>query len=164
MAYVAQIRPKETGKIGSKPGFRRMHEVIQHVGIASRLDCWSAEATKRRFGTLEDWARSEPTWEEITAVASHLCLVYTADDKFVNLRHAPAAERDEQWENTLLREKYFLLYEELTYAMNAGDIGRVEDCFMPWVMIFRGCGKHKYATQMVKFLHDVHKVYPAPLR
>lgn len=33
MAFVAQHRPKETGKITSKPGYRRMHEVIGHDGI-----------------------------------------------------------------------------------------------------------------------------------
>ncbi|KAH9919663.1 hypothetical protein B0H21DRAFT_702085 [Amylocystis lapponica] len=35
MKMVAEIRPKETSKIASKPGFRRMHEVVQHVGIVS---------------------------------------------------------------------------------------------------------------------------------
>jgi hypothetical protein len=39
MEHVDQIRPKETRKVASKLGFRRMHEVIQHVGIVSRLDC-----------------------------------------------------------------------------------------------------------------------------
>ncbi|KAI0687265.1 hypothetical protein C8Q76DRAFT_635469 [Earliella scabrosa] len=164
MAYVTEIRPKETGKIGSKPGFRRMHEVIQHVGIASRLDCWRAELAKRRQGTLEEWAKRKPSWDDIKKVAAHLALTYIADKDFINLRWASASTRDEQWENTLLREKYFLLYEELTYAMNAGDIGRVEDCFLLWVLIFRGCGKHKYASQMVKFLYDLHYVYPAGLR
>lgn len=31
-----------------------------------------------------------------------------------------------QFENALLLNKYFLLYEELSYAMNSGDIGRIE--------------------------------------
>ena len=35
--HVSELHPKETGKITSKPGFHRMHEVIQHVGIMSRL-------------------------------------------------------------------------------------------------------------------------------
>lgn len=35
MAHVSQIRPKETRKIETKPGFRSLHEVIQHVGIVS---------------------------------------------------------------------------------------------------------------------------------
>lgn len=165
MAYVAQIRPKETGKIGSKPGFRRMHEVIQHVGIASRLDCWATEVKKRRIqGTLEEWAERKPSWDEVTEVATHLIRTYVANRTFSELRWSPENERDPQWENTLLREQYFLLYEELSYAMNSGDIGRVEDCFMPWVYIFRGCGKHKYAAQMLRFLHDLYKVYPERLR
>ncbi|KAL6307299.1 hypothetical protein BKA93DRAFT_747706 [Sparassis latifolia] len=64
----------------------------------------------------------------------------------------------------MLMQQFFLLYEELTWAMNAGDIGRVEECFMPWIFIFKGCGKHKYATQMLQFLHNLHLVYPAGLR
>ncbi|KAF7964919.1 hypothetical protein HWV62_1643 [Athelia sp. TMB] len=48
--------------------------------------------------------------------------------------------------------------------MNEGDIGRVEDMFMPWVFIFKGCGKHKYAAQMMKHLHNVHFVYPDGLK
>ncbi|KAJ7721904.1 hypothetical protein B0H16DRAFT_1790230 [Mycena metata] len=47
MAYVAQHRPRETGKIGSNPGFRRMHEVIRHDGIVLRLDAWRVEAKRR---------------------------------------------------------------------------------------------------------------------
>ncbi|KAI1783104.1 hypothetical protein LXA43DRAFT_1135135, partial [Ganoderma leucocontextum] len=141
MAYVAEIRPKETGKIGSKPGFRRMHEVIQHVGIASRLDCWRVEVQKRhRLGSLEEWAARKPSWDDIQSIAAHLTRSYIADKRFHRLRCIPASERDQQWENTLLREQYFLLYEELSYAMNAGDIGRVETCFMPWAFIFRACG------------------------
>jgi hypothetical protein len=38
MAFVGLYHPRETGKIGSAPGFRRMHEVIQHNGIALQLD------------------------------------------------------------------------------------------------------------------------------
>ena len=37
---VREIRPKETRIIESKPGFRWMHEVIQHIGTASCLDAW----------------------------------------------------------------------------------------------------------------------------
>ena len=48
--------------------------------------------------------------------------------------------------------------------MNAGDIGRIETLFLPWIALLKGCGKHKYARQMVKFLQDIHFVYPEPLR
>src|SRR6266478_5081112 len=63
--HVGQIRPKETGKIDTNPGFRRMHEVIQHVGIVSRLDCWVNEARKQGFETLESFAASDLRWDNL---------------------------------------------------------------------------------------------------
>ncbi|KAI0639544.1 hypothetical protein C8Q77DRAFT_1046641, partial [Trametes polyzona] len=164
---VAEIRPSETGKIASKPGFRRMHEIVQHVGIVSRLDCWRQGVCNEggRMENLEQWAEAKPTWDKITALASRIAREYVADKDFDRARYMEEPEmRDVQLENTKLREQYFLLYEELTYSMNAGDIGQVETCFMPWVFIFRGCGKHKYASQMVRFLYTLHFVYPEPLR
>ncbi|KAI0722048.1 hypothetical protein C8Q72DRAFT_787621, partial [Fomitopsis betulina] len=71
---IAEIWPKETGKIGSKPGFRRMHEVIRHIGIISRLDCWRQMVSKLvvPFSNLESWAASEPSWEEVEGMARKL--------------------------------------------------------------------------------------------
>jgi hypothetical protein len=57
-----------------------------------------------------------------------------------------------------------LLYEEISYAMNAGDIGRVETCLVLWIMMFKATGKHKYAMDLVQFLCAVHFEYPEGLR
>ncbi|OCH86115.1 hypothetical protein OBBRIDRAFT_738611, partial [Obba rivulosa] len=165
MHEIAVIRPKKTAKIGSnKPGFRRMHEVIQHIGIVSRLDCWRVEV-KQIYGypSLEEWAKIKPSWEDLKRVAQTLVTKYSAGHTFTRLRLQPQSARDQQQENALLRQRYYLLYEEITYAMNAGDIGRVEQCFLPWILIFKGCGKHKYATHMLRFLHNLHYVYPSKL-
>lgn len=165
LKQVAEIRPMEMGKISSKPGFCHMHEVIQHVGAVSRLDCWRLEAAARRFESLEKWAESEPSWEDTEKIAEALVKKYVINENDLEtLWHTPEGTCDQQYENTLLKDFYFLLYEELTYAMNVGDIGRVETCFFPWSLIFRSCGKHKYATQMLWFLYDVHYVYPERLR
>jgi len=56
------------------------------------------------------------------------------------------------------------LYEELSYALNSGDIGRVETCIVAWILIFKATGKHKYATQMTDFLYNIHFTYPEGLR
>lgn len=72
--------------------------------------------------------------------------------------------RDVQFENALLLNKYFLMYEELSYAMNSGDIGRVETCIVNWIPILKAMGKHKYATHMQNFLLNVHFVYPPGLK
>ena len=166
MEHVGEIRPKETGKIGSGPGFRTMHEVIQHVGIASRLDCWqlAANTEKPSCQSLEEFAKLKPTWEDIQAIANKLALEKVADAEMSARRAQPDYRRDAHHENILLRQKYFLLYEEISHGMNAGDIGRVETCLMPWAFIFQACGKHKYAAELIRYLENVHFVYPPGLK
>ena len=167
MQQISQIRPKETGKIASKPGFRRMHEVIQHVGIVSRLDCWRIEARKNGdFQTLDEFASSKPSWSQLQDMANRLALeqVATSDsDASLLQSDQSAAIRDYQRENALRRQQYFLLYEEISHSLNAGDIGRAETCFMPWSYIFQGCGKHKYAAELKRYLENVHFIYPKGL-
>ena len=97
-------------------------------------------------------------------MANNMAKKYIPQDNLSAMRELPKAQRDKQHENSLLRMQYFLLYEEISYAMNAGDIGRVELCFLPWMMIFAACGKHKYATEMQRYLENVHFVYPKKLR
>ena len=80
------------------------------------------------------------------------------------MRRKAEKERDLQFKNALLLNKYFLLYEELSYAMNSGDIGRVETSIVSWIPILKAIGKHKYATHMTNFLINIHFVYPAGLR
>lgn len=162
--HAGVIRPKDIPKLQTKPGFCRMHEVIEHAGIVSRLDCWRLQVLQLGFASLSSFADSAPTWEQLGDLATMLLREQVADQDFNELRAQPAAARDEERENMLLRQQYFLLYEEMSYALNEGDIGRVKDAFMPWVMIFKGCGKHKYAAHMLKHLHNIHFVYPEGLR
>jgi len=171
MAYLALHHPRETGKIGSSLGFRRVHEMIVHEGIALRLDAWTAEIQKRSPSctSLTDFAKIRPSEGTICDIADHLAGNYIAggldgSTDIFSLRSKNIAQRDQQHENMLLLHKYLLLYEELSFSMNQGDIGRVETLFPPWITIFRGTGKHKYASHMAKFLSDVHFVYPPALR
>lgn len=165
MAHVSQIRPRETGKIQSKPGFRRMHEVIQHVGLVACLDVWRIEVSKQDpgFATLDAFAESKPTWMDLQKIAYQI-VQREAEFDISRVREHDNKTRDKQSENMHLRRRYFLLYEEMSYAMNFGDIGRVETLFVPWIYIFLGCGKHKYAAEMRRYLKNIHFVYPKRLR
>ncbi|KAG5222097.1 ATP-dependent RNA helicase [Salix suchowensis] len=167
MELLSQIRPQETGKLGSKPGFRRMHEAIEHVGIVLRLDCWRLLAVETNEGckSLDDFADQKPEWKKLVEMATKLCRTQVAaPDIEETTRSADEEERDAQHENNLIRQQYFLLYEELSYGMNHGDIDRIESCFVPWIMIFAGCGKHKYAAELQRYLEDVHFCYPPGLK
>jgi len=167
MRLVALHRPRETGIMASNPGFRRMHEVITQDGIAFRLDAWRMEAQKRTssWSTLDAFAASVPSLTDLKNMAQVLATEYVKGDAEVaRMRWAPAITRDCQRENTFLLHHYFLLYEEISFVMNEGDIGRVETLFPPWICLFKATGEHKYASHMAKFLTDVHFVYPAGLR
>ncbi|KIM36264.1 hypothetical protein M413DRAFT_427697 [Hebeloma cylindrosporum] len=166
MHDISKLRPKETGIISSSPGFRRMHQVIMHAGICRRLDCWRTLVSQldNKHATLESFAKAEPDFHTLQTLANKFTQQYVANHNLDRLRQQPAAQRDQQFENSTLLNKYCLLYEELTYAMNAGDIGRVELCLLPWIFIFRGTGKHKYASHLLRFLLDVHFLYNERLR
>ncbi|KAK7055893.1 hypothetical protein R3P38DRAFT_2682417 [Favolaschia claudopus] len=169
MHFSAVIRPKETGKISSDPGFRRMHEVIAHVGAALRLDAWRIEVLRRNseWTSLQAFADSKPSFELVKEISEYLASHYVAGAEDLNifeLRQKHSAERDQQKENILQMHQYFSLYEELSSAMNFGDIGRIETLFPTWIYIFKAVGKHKYAAHMLKFMNDVHFEYPPPLR
>ncbi|KAI6011403.1 hypothetical protein BKA83DRAFT_4502458 [Pisolithus microcarpus] len=161
---VTILRPRETGIYCSKPGFRRMHQLISHAGVCRRLDCWRLHIEDLGFTSLEAFAASAPTLDDLKTVAEHLVRNYVANYQLRHMKARPSDERDIQFENALLMNKYYLLYEELSYAMNRGDIGRVETCIVPWIPILKAVGKHKYATQMMNFLTNVHYVYPPGLR
>ncbi|KAI0038958.1 hypothetical protein FA95DRAFT_1504832, partial [Auriscalpium vulgare] len=163
------LRPKETGKIATKPGFRRMHEIIGHVGAVLRLDCWRLEARRRsdNWTGLEEFANAKPAWDLIIEMSEALARNYVAGSPNLDLfemRSNPSNLRDQQHENTLILHQYLLLYEELSFGMNVGDIGRLDTIFPMWIYLFRASGKHKYASAILKFLTDVHFVYPEGLK
>ncbi|KIJ58558.1 hypothetical protein HYDPIDRAFT_73632, partial [Hydnomerulius pinastri MD-312] len=166
MRDVTYLRPKETGVYCSKPGFRRMHQLIGHAGTCRRLDCWRAHLHSKnsKYTDLGTFADSKPSLDELRSLADELAQNYVATHRLHRMRRRPAKERDLQFENALLLNKYFLLYEELSYAMNCGDIGRVETCIVSWIPILKAVGKHKYATHMTNFLLNVHFVYPSGLK
>jgi hypothetical protein len=167
MSFVSQIRPKETGKIESNPGFRRMHEVIQHVGIVLRLDSWRVEINKTApaIQSLEDYAQSKPSFEDLQRMAFVVTKAHVGTQE-LTFEQVPKkdAERDKQRENVGLQHQYFLLYEELSHALNFGNIGRTEMCFLPWMFIFSGCGKHKYSAELRRYLETMHFIYPEGLK
>ncbi|KAI6134580.1 hypothetical protein EDD17DRAFT_1783097 [Pisolithus thermaeus] len=147
MHDVAQLRPKETGIYTTKPGFRRIHELVGHAGACRHLDCWRVHAAKNgRFSSLEDFALSKLTLDDLRAMANEICRTYIANHQLDRMCRKHESERDLQFENALLLNKYFLL----------GDIGHIETCI--------AIGKHKYASHMTNFLFNVHFVYPPGLR
>ena len=167
MRDVLQLRPKETRIYSSKPGFRRMHQLIGHAETVRQLDCWRTYIAKKNstWTSLETFATSKPGFDELKQMADEIAINYVASEQLYLMRNfREPKEHDMQFENALLLNKYFLLYEELSFAMNRGDIGQVETSIVSWIPILKAIGKHKYATHISTFLLNIHFVYPPGLK
>ncbi|KAG0707153.1 hypothetical protein DFH29DRAFT_871741 [Suillus ampliporus] len=100
--------------------FQWMHQLIGSAGTCRWLDCWGVHVKSKNasHGSLEAFAASEPTLNDLKVLADELAQRYIANHTLQRLRRWPAKERDLQYKNTLFMNKLFLLYEELSYAMN----------------------------------------------
>ncbi|THU81485.1 hypothetical protein K435DRAFT_693507 [Dendrothele bispora CBS 962.96] len=162
--HVGVLRPDETGKFMSSPGFRMVHDTIHYDLVASMINCWSVEAKKKGYGSLEDFAASTPKWEDLVTMSENIVQLYVASSESLSeYRDCLPERRDQCFENQILRNRDELLYVDMSYAMNAGDIGCVEASMGPWIHLFKATGKHKYATHMLHFLKDLKDRFPSEL-
>lgn len=162
--YIRHLRPRETGKFASSPGFCRMHDTIHHTTWADVLDCWCLTAKDLSHVSLKDFAKSSPEWSVIKSISESLVKKYLPRHDFQDLRESLESERDMRFENQALRKQHGLLYLECSRAMNYGDVGRVLQLIPFWIAIFTATGKHKYAAHMAQFKTDLDHVYPPRLR
>ncbi|RPD52131.1 hypothetical protein L227DRAFT_515315 [Lentinus tigrinus ALCF2SS1-6] len=153
--HMCKIRPHDSSRIGSKPGFRLMHDLIHQCAAARMLDAWRVEVGRHNpsHSTLEAFATSQPSWEDVEALS--LALVARYVDK--------PGSPDGEFRNASLILGRLLLYVELCHAMKHGDIGRVERTFLHWVFVFKKVGKHKYASELVRISNNLKHTYPPRL-
>lgn len=165
--HVGILRPKDAGQFVSAkgPGFRQMDSFIHHDAAASFLDCWRihVQRVNPSYTSLKAFAEAQPAWETIVGISERIAVDNVAGRHFRASRHQPGKDRDQVFENSMLKNRDFLLYIELHHALNHGDIGRVEATFVDWSMIFKATGKHKYAAHLIQTLMNLHHIYPEPL-
>lgn len=167
-AYVHLLYPNDSSRISNNKGsFQQLSDCILRTGTADRLECWRAyiHSMRPECDTLQKFAELSPTFGDLTSISRILAKTYNGSSNLLNsVRKKPIEARDIRYENTVARVDYFLLYAETVYSMRHGDVGRMEICLRKWIPIFKGTGKHKYASMLLDFLLDVHFVYPERLR
>ncbi|KAH9847344.1 hypothetical protein C2E23DRAFT_518931 [Lenzites betulinus] len=165
----ARLRPNDSNHLISNAKFREQHELIGDVGNVLRLNVWEVEVKRRTRLSLAQWAAKKPTLSEVQEIADYIALRYVEGDgmdlydDWLERVGGPGSQ-DQVYANTRRIHNLLLLYEELSYAMNAGDIGRVETLLPAWIPLFRAVGKHKYGSRTLRFMHSLYFVYPERLR
>ncbi|KAJ3828649.1 hypothetical protein F5878DRAFT_530951 [Lentinula raphanica] len=166
--YLNHLRPKATAEFTSKngPSFRSMHDAIHHVVWTDILQCFAREV-KNQFDldTFAAFAESRHgSWENIVKLSEQVVSKYLPDVQFQERVHKPISQRDFVFENLAIRNRDGLLYLGFSRAISFGDVGRIIQLFPYLISTFAAVGKHKYATQMSKFLTDLNRRYPPALR
>lgn len=152
--HACKIRPHDSGRIGTKPGFRLVHDLVHQSALARMIDVWCVEIKMQKgHESLADYAVCKPSWDKLTALSLQLV------EKYLDKPQHP----DALFRNNSLMLTRMLQYIELAHAMKYGDIGRVEATFLHWVFVFKAVGKHKYAAALIKVMNDLKYTYPAPL-
>ena len=159
------LRPRDSSGLSTSFKFRPVHDAIGHIGTCRRLDCWRVALKERGFSSLQAFANTHPPWDLVREVALEVSQRFIPSaHKLGSMSDEGAETRDQQMENNLAFNLYAGMYEEITYAMNYGDIGRVEMCLLQWVPLFEAVGKRKYAHQTLKLVYELNHVFPAQMR
>lgn len=136
--YINHLCPKATAKFTVKngPGFHSMHKVIHHTTWTDILECWTVEVKDQRgLESLQAFAESNPTWEEIVSLSETIIKKYLPYEYFGDECEKAKEDRDTVFENMCLHNQHGLLYLELARAMNYGDVGCILQLFPYYIAI-----------------------------
>lgn len=159
------LRPRDSSSLSTSFKFRPIHEAISHIGRCRRLDCWRTVLKKYGYSSLQGFADKHPTWDHVKEIASVVVGELISNvGALASLQEDSLENRDCEFENNFAFNLYAGMYEEITYAMNHGDIGRVEMCLLQWVPLFEAVGKKKYAHQTLKLVYELNHVFPERMR
>ena len=159
------LRPRDSSTLSATFKFRPVHDAIRHIGICRRLDCLRVLAQEDRHSSLQAFADSQPEWSHVQALVQKAIGRFLPNpNKLKSMDDEEPEERDQQLENSMGFHIYSALYEEISYAMDHGDIGRVEMCLIAWAPLFEAAGKKKYAQHTIKLVHDLNHVFPPRMR
>ena len=147
------LKPDDSNKIATKPTFRLLHEAYNQVMLATFGDCWRLEVPN---GDLVTFAATHPSLSDIQEIAVTIFTKYVA----TTMKTGGYDGEDAVFYNQRFLHRDLLLYEELSHAMNTGDIGRIEDVLPCWIFMWRGTGQVKYAKEIHLFLTDLKYNYP----
>ena len=156
------LRPRDSSGLSTSFKFRPVHEAIGHIGTCRRLDCWRTVLKTRGYLSLQEFADARPAWDNVKEIALEVSERFIPE--LTSVCDGDSEDRDQELENNLAFNLYAAMYEEIAYAMNYGDIGRVEMCLFKWVPLFEAASKRKYAHHALKLVYELNYVFPDRMR
>ncbi|EMD42077.1 hypothetical protein CERSUDRAFT_28738, partial [Gelatoporia subvermispora B] len=166
LAFHNTVLDRKPIVMSSLPPFRVCRDLIFVSLYARVLHCLEIVVSCE---SLDDYAKSV-TFEQLKVDAKQLVSQFANLQVMQPERFQPDSalfrpiDGDELFENAVLFMHGALMLREFTDAIKAGDSGRIILVLKFWALGFRGCGRTKYAHEVLHLLHNMAYVWPKDLR
>ena len=168
---------------GDKPDYHALLATFEQILDGMLLHAWLLECG---YSSLDAFANSKPTPEELLKIADHILLEYATPLPVPPGSQKAAAESDSESDNDnndesesdsetqahrrnprndVLNQNLRILACDLLYvrelasAVHDGDFGRCEDIFLDLARIFRGGGSFNYSNEILHYIYNVKRVW-----
>ncbi|TFY51101.1 hypothetical protein EVJ58_g10739 [Rhodofomes roseus] len=134
---------------------------VDRMRTARAAELRSMGPDNQRAEAMRSASRSggNTTISEAQGAAQH-----QSDADIPNLSSRQLTEGDMVFENAILLFRDALILRLLTDTVKCGDSGRLVLVFKILALYYRGCGRTKYAQEVLFVLHNITHVWPEPLR
>ncbi|KAF9556932.1 hypothetical protein CPC08DRAFT_776651 [Agrocybe pediades] len=154
--------------LSSPPSYRVSRDLVYVSLYARVLHCLLLVSNT---GSLEQYSAKFKTWKELVNHAKLILERYTQGSTVLELRESRGNQTgkdsmngDMIFENAILFLRDALISREFTDAVKAGDSGRVLLVLKVWALGFRGCGRTKYAHEMLHIIHHLTNILTPEIR
>ena len=141
------------------PPFRPSYELILKMALPAHiLDAFRIYCP---HDLLTTWISGVKTRDEIRTVAKKIQTELCSARRVSRLRRKSLIQRDVPLENIILFNHASIFLREFGHAIKHGDVGRVINILVHWMVMFRGTGKMpKYADALFHLLVSLKRMTP----
>jgi hypothetical protein len=141
------------------PPFRLSYELILKMALPAHiLDVFRIYCL---HDSLMTWISGVKTRNEICTVVKKIQTELCSARRVSCLRRKSLIQRDVPLENIILFNHASIFLHEFGHAIEHGDVGRVINILVHWMVMFRGTGKMpKYADALFHLLVSLKRMTP----
>jgi hypothetical protein len=140
-----------------KPDFNTLRSFATQVLSGNILTYWKSETGS----SLPEFAATKPSASQLLKHAQNIFDTWVSDTALRRASGTPGEEGtgDNAQRNTILLNRDFLMFFELSSAISSGDFGRVEILMGTLTMMFSGAGCKNYTTELLHFTQNLKHVW-----
>lgn len=136
-----------------RPDFYTLQSFFYDVLFGNILSCW---AKKTGFEDLNEYAKTNPSFEDLKSIAQDIYFEYASDEGLEKCK----AVNDNLLYNVILLNRDLLTVYEFDSAISSGDFGRLELQLGNLARMFNGAGAKNYALELLHLIQNLVMAWP----